>query len=107
MRYSVAGYLKKWDRAEASWEPRGIAGLHEKWYYATKEGSTRKWYCTYVEKDGGRDEICDGLAETIRPHYGRLARIAEDVERLGHKVAAAILSEAIPRTAEGRSGDLG
>jgi len=31
---------------------------------------------------------------TIRSHYDRLERIAEDVERLGYKVAAQILSEA-------------
>lgn len=34
-------------------------------------------------------------------------RIAEDVERLGYKVAASILSEAMPQTPKGRSGDLG
>lgn len=67
----------------------------------------RKNYWTYVEKDGGREEICDDLAETIRSHYDRLERIAEDVERLGFKVAATILSEAMPQTDKARSGDLG
>jgi len=82
-------------------------GLYKKWCEATKEKDKRKRYWTYVEKDGGRDEIRDDLAETIRSHYDRLERIAEDVERLGYKVAAAILSEAMPQTAKGRSGDLG
>ena len=56
-----------------------------------KEKDKRKRYWTYVEKDGGRDEIRDDLAETMRSHYDRLERIADDVERLGYKVAAEIL----------------
>ena len=56
------------------------------------EKDKRKCYWTYVEKDGGRDEIRDDLAETIRSHYDRLERIADDVDRLGYKVAAKILS---------------
>lgn len=82
-------------------------GLYKKWCEATKEKDKRKRYWTYVEKDGGRDEIRDDLSETIRSHYDRLDRIAEDVERLGYKVAAAILREAMPQTPKGRSGDLG
>ncbi|MET3524420.1 HamA C-terminal domain-containing protein [Mesorhizobium abyssinicae] len=82
-------------------------GLYEKWLEATKEEDKRKRYWTYVEKEGGRDEIRNLLAETIRSHYDRLERIAEDVARLGYKVAAEILSEAMPQTSKGRSGDLG
>ena len=82
-------------------------GLYEKWCDATKEKKKRKRYWTYVEKDGGRDEVRDDLTKTIRSHYDRLERIAEDVERLGYKLAAGILSEAMPQTAKGRSGDLG
>ncbi|MDX8455195.1 DUF1837 domain-containing protein [Mesorhizobium sp. VK9D] len=82
-------------------------GLYEKWLEATKEKDKRKHYWIYVEKEGGRDEIRDALAETIRSHYDRLERIAEDVTRLGYKVAAEILSEAMPQTLKGRSGDLG
>lgn len=82
-------------------------GLYERWCEATKEKDKRKHYWTYVEKDGGRDEISAHLAKTIRSHYDRLERIAEDVERLGYKIAAKILSEAMPQTDKGRSGDLG
>lgn len=82
-------------------------GLYERWCEATKESDKRKHYWTYAEKDAGRDEISGDLAETIRSHYDRLERIAEDVERLGYKLAATILSEAMPQTARGRSGDLG
>lgn len=81
-------------------------GSYERWCDATKKQDRRKHYWTYVEKDGGRDEIRDDLAETIRSHYDRLERIAEDVDRLGYKVAAQILSEAMPQTTRGRSGDL-
>lgn len=82
-------------------------GLYERWCDASRERDKRKRYWTYVEKDGGRDEIRDDLAETIRSHYDRLDRIADDVDRLGYKVAAEILSEAMPQTPRGRSGDLG
>ena len=73
-------------------------GLYERWCDATKEKKKRKHYWTYAEKDTGRDEIRDDLAETVRSHYDRLERIADDVERLGYKVAASILSEAMPQT---------
>jgi hypothetical protein len=82
-------------------------GLYERWCESTKKKDKRKYYWTYIEKDGGREEICNDLAKTIRSHYDRLERIAEDVERLGYKVAAKILSEAMPQTPRGRSGDLG
>ncbi len=82
-------------------------GLYERWCESTKKKDKRKHYWTYVEKDGGRDEILNDLAETIRSHYDRLERIAEDVDRLGYTVAAKILSEAMPQTDKGRSGDLG
>lgn len=82
-------------------------GLYETWCDSTKEKDKRKHYWTYVEKDGGRDEIRDGLAKTIRSHYDRLERIAEDVKRLGYAVASEILKAAMPQTVKGRSGDLG
>jgi hypothetical protein len=50
-------------------------GLYKKWCDATKEMNKRKRYWTYVEKDGGRDEIRDELAEIMRSHYDRLERI--------------------------------
>ena len=82
-------------------------GLYGKWCEPTKEKNKRKHYWTYVEKDGGRDEIRDDLVETIRSHYDRLERIAEDVKRLGYEVASEILNAAMPQTTKGRSGDLG
>lgn len=82
-------------------------GLYKDWCAGKKEKTKRKRYWTYSEKLGGRAAIRDDLAETIRSHYDRLERIAEDVERLGYPVAAKILSEAMPQTPKGRSGDLG
>lgn len=81
--------------------------LYIRWCDANKARKKRKYYWTYVEKDGGREEIWDNLIEAIRSHYDRLERIAEDVDRLGYKVASTILSEAMPQTKKGRSGDLG
>ena len=42
--------------------------LYERWCDASRERDKRKRYRTYVEKDGGRDQIRDDLAETIRAH---------------------------------------
>ncbi len=50
--------------------------LHKKWCDATKEKDERRRYWTYAEKDGGRDEIRDALAKTMRSQYNRLDRIA-------------------------------
>ncbi len=82
-------------------------GLYERWCECTKDRDKRKRYWTYVEKDGGRDEIRDELAEAIRSHYDRLERIAEDVKRLGYEAAGEILRTAMPQSKKGRSGDLG
>lgn len=81
--------------------------LYKKWCDATKEKDKRKHYWTYKEKDGGRDKIRDDLVKTMRSHYDRLERIADDVERLGYALAARILREQFPQTPKGQSGDLG
>lgn len=82
-------------------------GLYEQWCIADKENEGRKYYWTYVEKVGGREDILLDLANTIRSHYDRLDRIADDVSRLGYECASEILKTAMPQTAKGRSGDLG
>lgn len=81
--------------------------LFKKWCVVSKEENQRKSYWTFFEKDGGREEIRDMLTETIRSHYERLERIAEDVARLGFETAAEILRAELPQTAKARSGDLG
>lgn len=81
--------------------------LYKRWCKATKVVDKRKHYWTYAEKVGGREEIREELAETIRSHYDRLERIADDVRRLGYKAAAKILSEVMPQTKRSRSGDFG
>jgi len=75
-------------------------GLYETWCDATKNKDKRKHYWTYVEKGGGRDEIRDALAETIRSHYDRLERIAEVA--LSIATASALVQPPSPRT--GRDG---
>lgn len=82
-------------------------GICNSWCDAAKETDKRKSYWTYVEKDGGRAAIKDALVETIRSHYDRLDRIADDVARLGYEAAAEILRAELPQTKKGRSGDLG
>lgn len=82
-------------------------GLYAMWCESTKQEDERKHYWTYVEKDGGRHQVRDDLAEIIRSHYDRLERIAEDAKRLGYEVASEILKTAMPQTPKGRSGDLG
>lgn len=78
-------------------------GLYESWCDATKNKDKRKHYWTYVEKDGGRDRNsrCPHRDDplTLRPTG---TRIAEDVERLGYKVAAKSSARQCPRR-KGRS----
>lgn len=81
--------------------------LYEEWCDTTKEKDGRKEYWCLVEKAGGREAIRASLAETVRSHYDRLERIADDVARLGYEGAAEILRAQLPQTAKGRSGDLG
>ncbi|MBP2277001.1 Hachiman antiphage defense system protein HamA [Sphingomonas sp. PL20] len=82
-------------------------GLLEDW--CDKEGTKddRKRYLTFVEKEDGREAIRDTLAETMRSHYDRLDRIADDVARLGYDGAAEILRTVLPTSAKARSGELG
>lgn len=82
-------------------------GLFENWCQSKREKERRKRYLTLVERQDGRAAISDTLTETMRSHYDRLDRIAEDVERLGYANAAKVLQAALPQTKKGRSGDLG
>jgi hypothetical protein len=81
--------------------------LFGKWCKCAKQENARKRYWAYVEVAGTREEIRDELARTIRSHYDRLERIADDVARLGYRIAADILRSQLPQSARGRSGDLG
>ncbi len=81
--------------------------LYKKWCKTNRDEAKRKRYLTLEERPDGRAEIEGVLAETMRSHYDRLDRIADDVERLGYKKAANILQAALPQTRKGRSGDLG
>lgn len=81
--------------------------LYKTWCDTTKAKNARKRYWTLAEKAHGRDEIRESLAETMRSHYDRLERIADDVARLGYIAAAKILSAEMPQTPTARSGDLG
>lgn len=81
--------------------------LFDVWCEFTESKDKRKRLWTLAEKDGGRDEIEEELVHTVRSHYDRLERIAEDVSRLGYAGAAKILGAVLPQGAKARSGDLG
>ena len=81
--------------------------LFRTWCKASRNNDRKKHYWTYVEKKNGRAKISDKLTKTIRSHYDRLENIADDVKRLGYEKAAEILSEMMPLSKNGRSGDLG
>ena len=81
--------------------------LYSEWCDSTEENDGRKEYRRLVEKAGGRDAIRASLVQTVRSHYDRLERIADDVARLGYEGAAEILRAQLPQTVQGRSGDLG
>jgi uncharacterized protein DUF1837 len=82
-------------------------GLFKTWCDVDEQEEARKCYWSFSEKQGGRKEIRKSLARTIRSHYDRLERIADDVSRLGYKRAATILAAEIPKMPRARSGDLG
>jgi hypothetical protein len=81
--------------------------LFQTWCDFCEEEDARKRYWSFSEKKGGREAIRKLLAKTMRSHYDRLERIAEDVARLGYEGAAAILEAAFPKKPKARSGDLG
>jgi hypothetical protein len=81
--------------------------LFQTWCDFCEEEDARKRYWSFSEKKGGREAIRKLLAKTMRSHYDRLERIAEDMARLGYEGAAAILEAAIPKKPKARSGDLG
>jgi hypothetical protein len=81
--------------------------LFSSWCDSEEEEDARKRYWTFCERRGGRDAIRKTLAETMRSHYDRLERIAEDVARLGYKGASTILAAELPKKPRARSGDLG
>lgn len=66
-----------------------------------------KRYLKLTEKKAGRAAVLDHLGETVRSHYDRLDRIADDVRELGFEGASAILKEMLPTASRARSGDLG
>jgi hypothetical protein len=69
------------------------------------EGRKRLWALT--ERADGRAAISDRLAELVRMHYDTQERIADDIEALGYRGAAAILRTLLPQTRRARAGDLG
>jgi hypothetical protein len=81
--------------------------LFSEWCSSDQDDQGRKHYWTLSEKNGGREAIQRLLARTVRSHYDRLERIADDIARLGYEGAATILSTAMPTKARSRSGDLG
>ena len=81
--------------------------IYKSWCDRTEQSDGKKRYWALVEIDGGRDTVRGVLAETIRSHYDRLDRIADDIERLGYPQAVKILKSQLPQTKKGRSGDLG
>jgi hypothetical protein len=82
-------------------------GLLKDWCDKEDTKDARKRYLTFLEKEDGREAIRDALAETMRSHYDRLDRIADDVARLGYDGAAEILRTVLPTSAKARSGELG
>lgn len=82
-------------------------GLFEDWCDSDGETKGRKRYLLLTEKDAARDAVMKGLGKTVRSHYDRLDRIADDVAELGFEGAAAILRERLPIKPRSRAGDLG
>jgi hypothetical protein len=82
-------------------------GLFEDWCDHGGEEKGRKRYLLLTEKNTGRDAILKHLGKTVRNHYDRLDRIADDIEELGFAGAATVLRERLPTKPRSRAGDLG
>lgn len=81
--------------------------LYEEWCDQGGQGKSLKRYMTFVEKEGGRAAIIKDIGKTVRSHYDRLDRIADDVDALGYESAGAILRERLPTKPRARAGDIG
>jgi hypothetical protein len=81
--------------------------LFDNWLKSDVEDDEQKRLLKFVEKAGGRASIKAELCQTVRSHYDSLDRIADDIKRLGYKVAAKVLRERLPKTKKARSGDIG
>jgi hypothetical protein len=82
--------------------------LFENWCdFSEEEAEARKHFWALSEKKGGRDRVRKELGKTMRSHYDRLERIADDIDRLGYRAAANILGAEVPKSARARSGEFG
>ncbi|AMS45549.1 Hachiman antiphage defense system protein HamA [Aminobacter aminovorans] len=81
--------------------------LYKDWCDDDGDEDGLKRYLALTEKEGGRAAVIDLLGETVRSHYERLDRIADDIDLLGYETAAAILRELLPTKPKMRAGDLG
>jgi hypothetical protein len=81
--------------------------LFDTWCESDRNESNGKHLWKLSEKQSGRSQVEEHLYVTVRAHYDRIDRIAEDVEQLGFAIAATTLRERLPRTKKARSGDLG
>lgn len=66
-------------------------GLYEKWCESTKENNKRKYYWTYVEKDGGRDDIAASLAASLISKYSGFMVSQKEQSITHYRVASAKL----------------
>ena len=82
-------------------------GLYDQWCDDGGEKAGLKRFLRLKERDGARTAILKDLGETVRSHYDRLDRIADDVDELGFDEAASILRERMPTKPRARAGDLG
>lgn len=81
--------------------------LFNTWCKCTEKLDGRKRLWKLHERAGGREKVQKLMRETVRSHYQRLERIADDVKRLGYERAAEMLRAVLPQGSKARSGDLG
>lgn len=81
--------------------------IYDTWCEQQQEQYGSRTYVTLTEKAGGRAAIGAELGQTLRSHYDRRERIADDIARLGYPAASEILRALLPISPRARSGDLG
>jgi hypothetical protein len=74
-----------------------VMSLFDKWCESDRKETKRKRLWKFTEKKNAREAIKTQLCTTVRSHYDTLDRIADDIERLGYRIAAQILRERLPK----------
>ena len=84
-----------------------MTGLYGQWCHSKKTVDGNKVLRRLTERKSGRSAVLRRLSDCARDHYISNKEIAEYIDALGFPKAAESVRELLPKTAIGRSSDLG